>query len=149
MTNPLLPTILMLPLLLLNGPQESQADSRNSTELPFSMPQGFERLDNNDLAQPHARLETQLRLGLREKITQEQLSEKTLARGSSISPGITSNKQLPDSCLVRMIQAIENREWPELAHQLGSLAGNLITPALIVGYLLLAAVANRRKRILS
>lgn len=149
MTNPLLPAILVLPLLLLDRPQESQADCRNSTEFPFPMPQGYEWLDNNDLARPRARLETQLRFGIREKIAQDQLSEKILARSTSISPGMTSRKQPPDSVLVRAIQAIENRDWSELAHQLGSLAGMLFIPALIVGYLLLAAVANRRKQLLS
>jgi hypothetical protein len=149
MMNPLLPAMLVLPLLLLDGPQESQSDSRNAIEFPFFMTQGYEWLDNNDLAQPRARLETQLRLGIREKIAQDQLSEKTLARDTSISPGMTSRKQPPDSGLVRMIQAIENRDWSELANQLGSLAGMLFIPALIVGYLLLTAVANRRKRILS
>ena len=149
MSTRLLPAILVLPLLLLNGPQKSQADSRNSAEFPSSMTQGFEWLDDNDLGKQHARLEAQLRLRIGEKITHDQLSARTLARGTSISPGMTSRKQPPVSGLVRMIQAIENRDWSELAHQLGSLAGMLFTPALIVGYLLLAAFANRRKRILS
>lgn len=51
--------------------------------------------------------------------------------------------------MTRVIQAIENRDWSELAHQLGSLAGMLFIPALIIGYLLLTSAANRRKRILS